>query len=428
MFNPQTKVGLLIISAVIITLVIIVNLGDIEIRRGYEFYVMFDDLADLPSRPVVKISGVEVGRVNKVELYKGKARIKVWVDDKIKIYKDAKVKILKMGMIGNTYVSLTRGTSEYPAIKKGETIDGVNPLSYEEVIDSFVTGLNEVVKVFQKIGGNKDIGTNISETFANLKELSSGLNSALGKDGEKLGKAMDNINDVILNVSEMFENLDTTLDKEGKSISESIQKLGEAADALKVILQDISQGKSTAGKILASDEYGKKIGDTIDSIYSASVDLKEAVNRFKGFDTLWDAGVYYEPESEMFRSYSGLTFRTSSDRFLNITMENIVPPDSTGRFDSEGDRINALTIKAGKKFGDFVVFGGAIRSSGGIGLNWLYKSKLKLQTEMFEFSRKNPWWNLSSRLKLVKFLSVGVAYEDILDRSSFRTGLALELE
>jgi len=66
--NDQTKVGFLILAALIAAMIVVVNLGDIRIEKGYEFYVLFDDLADLPARPMVKIAGVEVGRVTKVNL------------------------------------------------------------------------------------------------------------------------------------------------------------------------------------------------------------------------------------------------------------------------------------------------------------------------------------------------------------------------
>ena len=43
MINPQTKVGLLVLAATVVALGVIVNLGDIRfLKKGYEFYVMFD--------------------------------------------------------------------------------------------------------------------------------------------------------------------------------------------------------------------------------------------------------------------------------------------------------------------------------------------------------------------------------------------------
>lgn len=419
MINPQTKVGLLIIAVIGTVMGVIINLGEVRLKSGYKFYVLFDDLADLPARSVVKIAGVDVGRVNKVELYQGRARVGIWVEKSVKIHKDTKVKISKMGMLGNTYISLSRGTEKYPLLQSGDTVEGINPLSYEEVIDGFVSGLNKVVQVFQKINGKENLGKDIGQTFANLKELTGSLNSVLGKNGGKLGKAIDNINSVL-------SNLNVILEKEVTVVSVSIEKLGNAADELRVILEDIRLGKGVIGKILTSEEYGRKIGETVDSIYSASKDLKQAVNRFKGFDTSLEAEVYYEPENEVYRSYMGLTFRTSSRRYLNFGIENI-KADEEG-IDTGGDRINAITFKAGKSFGSFTVFGGVIRSSGGLGADWVWEDRLRIETKLFEFTRAKPWWTVSSKLRLTEFLNLGLAYEDILKKGRFRAGVEVKIE
>ncbi|MBN2407311.1 MAG: MCE family protein [Elusimicrobia bacterium] len=422
MINAQTKVGMLILAAMIVAMAVVVNLGNIPLKRGYQFYIMFDDLADLPTRPMVKISGVEVGRVNKVELQGSRARIRVWIQQDVRLYKNLRAKILKMGMIGNTYVSLTRGTEDFPQVRSGDTIEGENPLSYEEVIDSFVSGLQKLVKAFDDLGGNKDLGENISMTFANLRDLSGALNTALGKDGYKLSRAVDNINSVL-------NNLNLVMEDEIKAIGGSIEKLGSAADELRIILSEVHEGKGPLGKIVSSEEYGKKVGQTIDSIYSASQDLRDAVNRLKGFDTSVGAQVYYEPGSEQYRSYMGMTFRTASKRYLSLGLDNIRAGESSGSDPDEGgDRMNAVSLLAGKSFGSFTVFGGAIRSSGGFGAGWMFKNRLELGTRMFEFSRDNPWWTVSSKLKLTEFLNLGVAYENILDDGEVRAGVEVDIK
>ena len=68
MSSSQTKVGLIILAAFIVTLGVVVNLGKVHIKRGYEIYIVFSDLADLPQRAAVRISGVNVGRISAVEL------------------------------------------------------------------------------------------------------------------------------------------------------------------------------------------------------------------------------------------------------------------------------------------------------------------------------------------------------------------------
>ena len=92
----------------------------------------------------------------------------------------------------------------------------------------------------------------------------------------------------------------------------------------------------------------------------------------------------------------------------------------------EGDS-NMLTLLAGKEFGPFSVFGGAIRSSAGAGADWIWKDIVELETKIFNFSRQRPWLNLNARLSLTEFLKIGIAYENILDESRMRGGLEVEI-
>ncbi|MFW6134501.1 MAG: MlaD family protein [Elusimicrobiota bacterium] len=419
MVKPQIKVGFLVMIGLICFGIVIITLGNVSLERGYEFYIIFDSIADLPEHSVVKISGVDVGRIRNIKLYKGKARVKVWIQHEVKIYKNAKPEIKRVGLIGNTYLSLTQGTTQYPRIEKGDTIKGISPLSYEEVVDRLISGLDKVSNVFERFGRNKEFSSDIVETFSNLKMITRGLNSALGKDGEKLSRSVNNMNQVMGNIN-------TALTASVGEIESSMYEIRKLTEELTNILKKIRQGEGTVGRLISSEEYGEKVGKTIDSIYDASVDLKQAVNRYKGFDTVWNTGLSYEPDNGMFRTSSGLLFRTNARRFLSLGIENI--RDDKKEYDKGGDKINSITIKAGKRFGDFGVFGGAIRSSGGMGADWNFKDRVKIETEVFEFSDDLPKWNLSSNLLLFDFLSIGASYEDILEEKSFRTILEVEVK
>jgi hypothetical protein len=195
-------------------------------------------------------------------------------------------------------------------------------------------------------------------------------------------------------------------------------------------LRKINSGEGPAGKLISSEEYSQKISGALDSIYEASKDMEDAVKRFKGFDTAYNSDVYYSPENELMRSYAGLTLETSSDRFLNLAMENIAPSEGSYKeYDQGGDRFNSLTVKAGKNLGSFSVFAGAIRSSGGLGAGWKPLPMLSVDTEWFEFSRsENPRGNISTSLKLMDFLKLGVSYEDLLEDGDFRAGLGIEIK
>ncbi|MFC2048632.1 MlaD family protein [Elusimicrobiota bacterium] len=272
MLKPQTKVGLLLMASFVAAMIVIVNLGDIRIR-GYEFYILFDDLADLPSKPSVKISGVDVGRVSKIEFYQGRARVRVWLQQDIRIHKNTVAKILKMGMIGNTYVSLTQGTTDYPFVEKNDTIEGSKPLSYEDVIGRAVEGLEKVVDVFERIGGKGNLGKDLGDIASNLKDLSIGLNNAMGQQGEKLSIAVDNINSII-------SNMDVLVKNEMPNVRASLIKFGKAADELSEVLSFIKNGKGALGKLATDKKLEKDLKETIRSLRIFSKMMEEAPSKW----------------------------------------------------------------------------------------------------------------------------------------------------
>ncbi len=423
MLNPKLKLGALFVAALGAMGVVIVMLGQVSLKKGYEFSVLFDNVADLPSSSVVKMYGVEVGRVDSITLYKDKAKVKVWLRDEIKIHTDTRVKILQMGLIGNTFLSITRGTEEAPLIKGGDTIIGQAPLSYGEIIDKLMEGLAEVTGAFEGLEDIGGVGTDLGDTFKNLSEMTESVNKSLGEEGKKLTLAIDNFNKLI-------KSLDEVVGSEFTGTAKSIRKFRNAAQELTSILKKIKEGQGTVGKLISSDEYSSKIGKAIDNIYEASNNMEDAVKRIKGFDTAWRSKVTYSPEDELLRSYAGITLNTSARRFLNLSFENIDPSGGSYKnYDAVGDRVNALTLKAGKDIGNFSIFAGAIRSSGGVGLGWDPLRILNLETEIFEFSRsENPKWRFSSSLKLTDFLMLELGYEDLLEKRDCRVGLELEIK
>ncbi|MGM0441041.1 MAG: MlaD family protein [Elusimicrobiota bacterium] len=422
--KPQIKLGMLLILFFISAGIVIISLGNVTLKKGYEFDVMFDTVADLPNNSVIKISGVEVGRVKNITLDNGNARVRVWIEEGINIYKNATINVSRSGIIGNTFMTINPGTSDYPLVKDGDKLEGSAPIGYEETINEMISGLDRIVTSFEKLAHNSELMDNVNESFKNLNSISKDIDSSFGEDGEKLKKSVKNINSIL-------EEVDSLMASQTEGLKQNFENMGELVKELKLLVQDIKKGETVAGKFLASDEYGKKVGTTIDSIYETSQDLREAVDNAKGFETSWESEFYYDPDSENLRSSAGLSLNPESDKYLFMGLENITPSDnSVGTFDSGGDRINSITFKAGKNINNFKFYGGAIRSSGGLGLEWNpFKNRFKVGSEIFELSRaENPWLTVSSRLTLTDYLELGISAEDLLENQNFRAGIELKMD
>jgi phospholipid/cholesterol/gamma-HCH transport system substrate-binding protein len=93
----------------------------------YEFTAVFNDINNLKPKSPVRIAGVEVGKVTKVEPVesgKGAAQVTMQVDDKgLPIKKDAELKIRpRIFLEGNFFVDLKPGSPSADALDDGEVI------------------------------------------------------------------------------------------------------------------------------------------------------------------------------------------------------------------------------------------------------------------------------------------------------------------
>ncbi len=418
--SNKAKTGMVIMAALLAAALVIINLGDIGFREKYSFFILFDDIADLPPQAAVKISGVEVGRVSSIDLYNGRARVRVRMEEDIVIRKDSEAKIMRMGLIGHTYLALSMGTDEYPVLQPGDTIEGVPPLSYESVLESFINGLNEASEVFGLMGKDRELIENISIAFRSLREAGENLTEALGPDGYKLSRTLDNISLAAEHFSHLMED-------EAGSLRDAVNRISNATAKIDDILAGISEGRGVAGKLLTSDEYADRLSRIMDEVYFASEDLRYAAGRIGGIKTGWETDIYHDFSDEEFRAGGGLKIMTPSDNFLSFRVENL-RPDYSSSYDTGGDRANALTVIGGKQIGRLDVYGGAIRSSGGLGARWHWGRGIDTGADIFDFYSDTPRLNLGGRLQLTQFLRLGLSYEDILSDGSFRSGIAVDFQ
>ena len=88
----------------------------------------------------VKINGVKVGEVSNIKLDQDNymAIITSSVDKNIKIPDDSVFKISNNGFIGNTYIEIQIGNSEDLLINNDYSINNIDAVSLEEIINNFI--------------------------------------------------------------------------------------------------------------------------------------------------------------------------------------------------------------------------------------------------------------------------------------------------
>ena len=144
----------------------------------------------------IRFAGINVGTVDNISIINDStAKVDMLIRKDVKqfIRNDCEVAIGSEGLIGDRLLVISRGSSDAPIVKDGQTIKSHEPVETDEIISSLnvTAGNAEIItynlaEIMQKINsGNGTLGRliqdstiaeNLNQTMANLKNSSKGLN------------------------------------------------------------------------------------------------------------------------------------------------------------------------------------------------------------------------------------------------------------
>ena len=118
----------------------------------YEVTAVFDNAANIKKRAAVRVAGVDVGKVSKVEaLENGKARVTMEVMDKGRpLHTDAEFKIRpRIFLEGNVFIDIQPGTPSAPELDNGSVVppqQTASPVQFEQVLSVLQSDTREDLK------------------------------------------------------------------------------------------------------------------------------------------------------------------------------------------------------------------------------------------------------------------------------------------
>jgi len=241
----------------IVVLGILIYLGfskDIPfVNPPYELKAVFADAQNMSSRSPVRIAGVEVGQVTKVEEYSEDSELSVVTmeikDEGLPIHEDAELKIRpRIFLEGNFFVELDPGTPSEPEFDDGDTLPAAQTSSAVQ--------LDEVLTALQ------------SDTRADLQRLIQGYGDAL--NGEPLSG----------------EDADQEPMTQGETAAESLNdSLDTAPDALRgiAIVNDAALGTELhdlSDLVAAQSQVAEKLADRQEQLKSWVTNFNRALAVF----------------------------------------------------------------------------------------------------------------------------------------------------
>src|SRR2546430_2086018 len=154
--------------------------------HGYRFHAHFAEATQLAQEADVRISGVNVGKVKKIDLGNdGRTDATIELDDKYAPMPDDSRAILRQKtLLGETYVELTPGTKSAPKIPENGTLatTQVAPtVELDEILRAFDKKTRESFQVWQQdLGaGIEGHGQDFSDALGSLTPFAENTNAVL---------------------------------------------------------------------------------------------------------------------------------------------------------------------------------------------------------------------------------------------------------
>ena len=253
----ETRLGIFFALALIVAVIILEMIGAADFfRGGYHITASFRTAQELKKGDRVKMAGVEIGRVEYVELENGRAKVAMKIQAKYAIKTDAKAVIKFAGLMGENFVSIDGGSTAAPAIQAGsiETVEQPDLSALMAKLEGVAGGIENLTKSFSTDNMSSLLGPltdfikqntgPLTAMIANMKLVSDNIARGRGTVGRLITE-----DDLYTATYSTVTNLQTAA-TDIKSLTGQADNL---VTQLRSIVEQINNGKGTLGK-LTKDE------------------------------------------------------------------------------------------------------------------------------------------------------------------------------
>ncbi|MCW2560589.1 MAG: virulence factor Mce family protein [Mycobacterium sp.] len=275
------KLGAFALVLLLFTAIIIVVFGQLRFDRTTGYTAIFKNASGLRSGQFVRASGVEVGKVDKVELIDGGTSVKIdfSVDRSLPLFQGTTASIRYLNLIGDRYLELKRGDDEkklpaggtipvertQPALDLDALIGGFRPL-FRALDPGKVNNIAQsIITIFQGQGG----------TINDILDQTGELTSTLADRDQAIGEVVRNLNTVLDTTVKHQQQFDETV----QNFEQLITELKNRADPIATSVADISDAAGSVADLLGDNRpLLQKTITQLEVIQQPLVDQKDELN------------------------------------------------------------------------------------------------------------------------------------------------------
>lgn len=370
----------------------LIGLGDIEFGSNSKItlYAGFKQVLGLENQADVRLSGVQIGKVESIVNDGGGVTVTLKVDNETKIPDNSVATVMSVGVMGDKFVNITPGRDDGSYLRDGDHINVSEEADMNKVfesLDKVMVKVDSLLESVNKVIGNETLQNSIVEMSNNMKQSTEHING-LTESLERMAKGNEK------NINHMATQLNSALTSMNKTMA-TVEHMTANLNKFAGDPQTAQDLKNTLSNISATSKSIASVAENIDKLTGdpkVAEDMKATISNARSITERADkmlgkvqgtadkvSQIEFEPSVDVLYSGSKSDFNVNAnlevaldDTSLNLGVEDI----------GDSSKVNA---QLGKKLGEsFNARAGIVAGKVGLGLDASAGDKLKFSAEAYD--------------------------------------------
>ncbi|OBS00285.1 mammalian cell entry protein [Mycobacterium gordonae] len=289
------RLGVFLAVCALTAFALVAVFGEVRFAAGKTYYAEFTNVSNLRQGKLVRIAGVEVGKVTKISIKPdATVRVAFTAEDSVTLTEGTQAVIRYDNLFGDRYLALEEGAGGLAVLRPGQTI----PLARTKPaldLDALIGGFKPLFRAL-----NPDQVNALSEqllqafqgqgpTIASFLDQAAALTNTLADRDQLIGQVVDNLNVVLGSLGGQSDRLDQAvlslsqlvhgLAERKTEISNAVAYTNAAAGSIADLLSQartpftkvVHETDRVAGIALADHDYLDNLLNTLPDRYQALV-------------------------------------------------------------------------------------------------------------------------------------------------------------
>jgi phospholipid/cholesterol/gamma-HCH transport system substrate-binding protein len=289
----ELKIGMVAAIALVLATLFVFAVGGQAgfFWQQYKLRTRFSDVQGLKAGAVIRVAGVEIGKVDRVEFVGSEVEVGLGVkkDMQSRITTESRASIGSLSLLGEPVIDISPGSTGTP-LKDGDLVPSVRPKGQlSDVAEGATQSLQQINDLLKDIRAGKGTVGRLFTDDELFRELNQFVNSAqvvatsLASGKGTLGQLLNDpsaarsLNAALTNLNDMTARINAGEGSLGRLLKDDAlaQSLSSASGNIDQLTGRLNRGEGTAGRLLTDKELYDRFNSLAGRVDGLANDLQK---------------------------------------------------------------------------------------------------------------------------------------------------------